>query len=382
LALAIALQQVGVDYLLVDKLARGENTSRAGVIHAHTLEVLDQLGVGKQLAERGLKVPRFTIRDRDRALMQLPFDTLPSTHPYLLTIPQGDTESIMADHLAALGGAIHRGVMAVDAVQDDKSATVRVETQDGRSAIRARYVVGGDGMNSMVRTAAGLDFDGGSYAESFVLADVRMDWPLEASEVSLFFSPAGLLVVAPFPDGSFRIVATLDSAPKMPTLEDIQAIIVARGPAQRKSVVRNVIWSSHFRVHHRLARSYRKGRFFLMGDAAHVHSPAGGQGMNTGLVDAVFLGQLLASILRGERPESDVDAYEQMRRPAAAQVLGLAGQLTKIAILHEAPKRAIRNAILSLIGVLPPARRRLLMNLSGLGRKELAVIPVQQSLSV
>jgi 2-polyprenyl-6-methoxyphenol hydroxylase-like FAD-dependent oxidoreductase len=145
----------------------------------------------------------------------------------------------------------------------------------------------------------------------------------------------------------------------------------------RGNIVREVIWSSRFRVHHRLAKSYRSGRFFLMGDAAHVHSPAGGQGMNTGLVDAVFLGRLLASVVQGERPESALDAYEQMRRPAAAQVLELAGMLTKMATMHGASRRAVRNAVLSLIRVLPPVRHRLLMNLSGLGRKAMAVVPGQ-----
>ncbi|PWU09722.1 MAG: pentachlorophenol monooxygenase, partial [Terriglobia bacterium] len=180
---------------------------------------------------------------------------------------------------------------------------------------------------------------------------------------------------APFPDGSFRIVATIDNAPEHPSLQDVQALVDARGPEARGSVVREVIWSSRFRVHHRLAKSYRSGRFFLMGDAAHVHSPAGGQGMNTGLVDAVFLGRSLASVVRGERPESALDAYEQMRRPAAAQVLQLAGMLTRIATMRSASQRAVRNAVLSLFRVLPPARRKLLMNLSGLGRKSLAVVP-------
>lgn len=208
----------------------------------------------------------------------------------MLTLPQCDTEKVLADHLTSLGGAIHGGVGAVSAKQDGDCAQVTVETTGGEAAISARYVVGGDGMYSTVRAAAGLEFDGGTYAESFVLADVRMDWPFGTSEVSLFFSPAGLLVVAPFPDGSFRIVATFDDAPEQPSLQDVQAVIDARGPARCRNLVKEVIRGSRFRVHHRLVKSYRSGRFFLMGDAAHLHSPAGGQGMNTGLVDAVFLG--------------------------------------------------------------------------------------------
>src|SRR5262249_41580429 len=198
----------------------------------------------------------------------------------------------------------------------------------GKGAIEARYVVGADGMHSMVRTAAGIEFEGAAYAESFVLADVHMDWPLQNREVSLFFSAGGLVVVAPLPDGSYRVVATLDDAPEHPGVEDIQALINARGPSVRGGEVKDVIWSSRFRVHHRLALSYRNDRVLLVGDAARVHTPAGGQGMNCGLVDACVLGQLLSEVVRGKRPDETLDIYERLRRPAAAQVLALAGRLT------------------------------------------------------
>ena len=132
-----------------------------------------------------------------------------------------------------------------------------------------------------------------------MLADVEMDWPLGRDEVSLFFSPAGLVVVAPLPGGTFRIVATLEGAPEHPDVADVQAIVDARGPAAVRAQVRSVVWGSRFRVHHRLAKAYRRGRLLLMGDAAHVHSPAGGQGMNTGLVDAVVLGRSSPRWFRG-----------------------------------------------------------------------------------
>jgi 2-polyprenyl-6-methoxyphenol hydroxylase-like FAD-dependent oxidoreductase len=196
-----------------------------------------------------------------------------------------------------------------------------------------------------VRKAAGIEFEGGSYGESFLLADVQMDWPLGKSEVSLFFSPTGLLVVAPLPNGTFRIVAIVESAPEHSSVPDIQALIDERGPQSKRSTVKHVVWSSRFHVHHRVAKSYRHGRMFVMGDAAHVHSPAGGQGMNTGLVDAVILGRLLAGVVKGERPESALDVYENLRRPAASKVLGLAGMLTGMAVMRNSLKRAIRNEL-------------------------------------
>jgi 2-polyprenyl-6-methoxyphenol hydroxylase-like FAD-dependent oxidoreductase len=152
-------------------------------------------------------------------------------------------------------------------------------------------------------------------------------------------------------------------------------LLDARGPTTGHNRIEEIVWSSRFRVHHRVAKSYRKGRFLLMGDAAHVHSPAGGQGMNTGIVDAVVLGRLLADVVKGKRPESVLDGYGQMRRPAATKVLGLAGMLTSTATLKGASKRSLRNAVLSLINMIPAAKRRLQMNLSGLARKQLTVLP-------
>ena len=375
IALAIALQQAGVNHLIVDKLAGGQNTSRAAVIHAHTLEMLESLGVAKELIARGLKLSAFAIRDRDRPLVQLSFDELPSEHHYLLMLPQDETETVLGERLAALGDQVHRGVSATAIEQDADGARVTLASHTGETVVKTRYVVGGDGMHSIVRKAAGIEFEGGQYAESFVLADVHMDWSLGAREVSLFFSPEGLLVVAPLPNGSFRVVAILDNAPEHLGVADIQALIDTRGPQAARSIVKDVVWSSRFRIHHRVAKTYRRGRMLVMGDAAHVHSPAGGQGMNTGLVDAVFLGRLLADVVQGKRPETALECYEAQRRPAASKVLGLVGMLTGMATMKSRVKRALRNAVLSILNHLWVAKRRAVLNLSGLSRKQLAVLP-------
>lgn len=374
LALAISLQQAGISHLIVDKLSHGLNTSRAAVIHAHTLDVLDSLGVATQLAAAGLRLTDFRIRNRDRTLLAVGFRNLPSPHPYLLMLPQEQTERILNERLAALGGGVQRGVTVTSVQQHATGATVTLQSSLGETAVKARFVVGGDGMQSTVRTAMGTDFEGGAYEDSFILADVSMDWPLAAPEVSLFFSPAGLAVVAPLPDNRFRVVASVDHAPEHPTLEQIQALLDARGPRKSKTVVRELFWSSRFRIHHRMARSYRSGRLFLMGDAAHVHSPAGGQGMNTGLVDAVVLGQLLARAIR-TGDDSVLDQYEPMRRPAAQKVLGMVAWLTRIATLRGSLRLAVRDAALSVMNMLPPVRKKLMMNLSGLSRKALAQLP-------
>jgi 2-polyprenyl-6-methoxyphenol hydroxylase-like FAD-dependent oxidoreductase len=205
-----------------------------------------------------------------------------------------------------------------------------------------------------------------------VLADVHLDRAPAPDEVSLFFSPDGLVVVAPLPGGTFRIVATLDDAPQAPARADLQALLDARGPAEHPCRVLDVAWSSRFRVHHRLAASYRSGRLLLMGDAAHVHSPAGGQGMNTGIVDAAVLGQLLPDVVSGARTEAEIDLYQELRRPAAEQVIEQSHRLTQLATARGPVRRVLRNTLLRLAGGLAPARRSIELNLSGLARASLS----------
>jgi len=376
MALSIALLNAGVDHEIIDRRPAGESTSRAAVIHAQTLDSLDEIGVADQLVAAGLKLESFTVRDRDSALLGVRFDRLPSRHPYLLMLPQNVTEDILANEIAKLGGVIHRGVAATAIAQGPDGTQVTVSDNGRDHTILARYVVGADGMHSVVREAAGIAFEGETYGESFVLADVHLQWPLGREEVSLFFSPNGLVVVAPLPDGTYRVVATLDDAPEHPSIADIQALLYGRGPEANPARVVDMIWSSRFRVHHRIARSYRDGRLILMGDAAHVHSPAGGQGMNTGLIDAVVLGNLLAGVVRESRPESDIDLYQETRRPAALQVLALAGRLTRLATMRNPVAKCARNAAFWVVDHNPVAKRRIAMNLSGLSRASLAHLPL------
>ncbi|HVY04664.1 MAG TPA: FAD-dependent monooxygenase [Burkholderiales bacterium] len=372
LALATSLAQAGIACVIVDKLAAGLNTSRAAVIHAHTLEVLEQIGVAGKLVEAGLKLARFSVRDRDRLLLPLRFDRLPSRFPELLMLPQERTEGILSKAFEDAGGTVRRGHEVVDLAVGQDGVLATIMASGERYALRARHVVGADGMHSLVRRIAGIEFEGGGYEESFILADVEMDWPQGRGEVSLFFSPEGVLVIAPLPDDRYRIVATLAGAPRDPDIALVQALLDARGPTRAQSSVTSVLWASRFKLHHRLARHYRHGRLLLVGDAAHVHSPAGGQGMNTGLVDAVVLGRMLAEVVSGRRPDGYLDEYETLRRPAAEQVLHLAGRLTSMAVMKRAPQRFVRNLLLRTLGLLPAFRRKLEMNLSGLSRRRAA----------
>jgi 2-polyprenyl-6-methoxyphenol hydroxylase-like FAD-dependent oxidoreductase len=370
LALAIALQKAGV----IDKLEQAQGTSRAAVIHAHTLEALEPLGVSERLKAAGMLLPNFAIHERSKTLLSLCFSELPTVYPYMLMIPQNETERVLTSELETLGGRIFRGISATAISQNGNVAIAVLKSTVGLHQVRARYVVGADGMHSVVRAASDVSYDGGRYAQSFILADVKMQWAHGRGEVSLFFSTEGVMVVAPLPDGGFRIVAAIGDATEYSDKTAVQTLIDSRGPADKKSRIEDVVWSSNFKIHHRLVSKYRDGRMFVMGDAAHVHSPAGGQGMNTGLVDAVVLGKLLVRVLRDGEASEVLDQYGHLRRPAAKGVLQIAGRLTAAAMMRGSAGRQVRNAILRLIGASSPIRHKVAMQLSGLSRRRYSLM--------
>lgn len=367
LVVANILAREGVPFLLVDKVAEGTNTSRACVVHARTLEVLEELGVTDRLRAEGHVVPRFTIRDRDRVLATVRFDRLPTRYPYTLMIPQNVTEAILLQRLREMGDEVRRPYAVTDLRQDTDGVTVDVAAvgQDPH-AVRARYVVGADGMHSVVRERAGIGFTGASYEQSFVLADVQMLWPLREDEVMLFFSPKGLVVVAPLPGGCHRIVATVDEAPEHPSIADAQHLLDERGPVSSAARVEKIAWSSRFHVHHRVAEHYRAGRVLIAGDAAHAHSPAGGQGMNTGIQDAVALGHALAAVVTARANEDLLDNYERSRRPVAERVVAFTDRITWAATMRSQRARAARNAAIRLVGSIPTVTRRMAFELAEL----------------
>jgi 2-polyprenyl-6-methoxyphenol hydroxylase-like FAD-dependent oxidoreductase len=361
LTLATSLVNKGVATTVVDAQPAGANTSRAAVVNSRTLEVLEGLDVSRRLVKEGVQAPRFTIRDGSRTLIPVDFSALPTDYAYSLMVPQATTERLLVDRLTELGGTVIRPKTLTSVVQDADGVTATFSDGD---VIRARYVVGADGIHSTVREQAGIGFEGDVYQESFTLADVRLRGDVPADEVILFWAKAGLTVVAPLPGDIFRIVAPVPDAPEEPSAEFIQRLLDERGLGVGRMVVIEVIWGSRFRIHHRVADTYRAGRLLLAGDAAHVHSPAGGQGMNLGIQDGVALADALAAILGGA-PDSVLDEYSLARRPIAQQIVEMTDRLTRLATLPRA-LRPVRNVAISAVGRIPAVQRALAMRLSGL----------------
>jgi 2-polyprenyl-6-methoxyphenol hydroxylase-like FAD-dependent oxidoreductase len=365
LAVAASLAGHGHDVAVVDRQTEGAHTSRAAVVHARTLELLEAIGVSERLVGLGIHAREFSIRDGDRELVPVRFDLLPTEYPYTLMIPQNVTEQVLLDRLEELGGEVHRPYVAVGLRHADDSAEVTLDSGD---VIGARYVVAADGMNSTIRDLAGLGYEGNdSLPLSFALADVMVEGGLPADRVLLFFSTAGMLVVAPLPDGSYRLVAEVDDSPEQPDVSYAQWLLDTRGPRRTPVTVIEVTWGSRFRIHERVADRYRAGRVFLAGDAAHTHSPAGGQGMNLGLRDALTLGDALSTALREGREDS-LEEYAVRSRAEAVRVAALAHRLTRLATAPPAI-RPVRNAALRVLARLPAFRRGLAEQLSAIGHR-------------
>jgi 2-polyprenyl-6-methoxyphenol hydroxylase-like FAD-dependent oxidoreductase len=329
------------------------------------MEVVEPLGVTRDLLAEGVKVPTFRIRDRDRILMTVDFGEIPSAYPFTLMIPQDRVERCLLRHLEQLGGRVVRPCELISCKAMGTHVEVTLRSDDARETVRPSWLVGCDGMHSTVRDQTGIPFTGAAYAESFVLADVHMDWPLSRKEVTLFYSPDGLMVAAPLPDERFRVVASVDEAPETPSLEFMQAVLDRRGPTVKPGHIHDMAWSSRFHIHHRVAESPRKGRILLCGDAAHVHSPAGGQGMNTGIQDAVSLAPDLVETLK-DADGTRLDEWAARRHKIARDVVALTDKMTRLATVKSATVQNLRNFAVSFAGHLPPVRSALARTLAEL----------------
>jgi 2-polyprenyl-6-methoxyphenol hydroxylase-like FAD-dependent oxidoreductase len=368
LSFALEMQRQGMSVLILDRLAEGLNTSRAAVVHARTLEVLEPSGVTADLLAQGVIVPTFRIRERDEILLTIKFDDLDSKYPFTLMCPQDQTEATLLAHLSKEGGCVQRPCEVSAVHQLDGGGRVDFQCGDSQHSATAKWIVGCDGSHSVVRQQADIPFEGGAYPESFILADVEMDWPLGREEVTIFVSPSGLVVVAPFPNNRFRIVATVEDAPSNPAADLFQRVIDERGPRIGSHKIIRSIWSSQFHIEHKIAQRLRTGNLLIIGDAAHVHSPAGGQGMNTGIQDAVSL----ATAIRADKDNAEEEAlieWEKRRLKAARQVVNLTDRATKIATTQSQFGAMVRNAAMGLLGHLPAAQHSIATKIAELDNR-------------
>jgi 2-polyprenyl-6-methoxyphenol hydroxylase-like FAD-dependent oxidoreductase len=340
LLLAGDLAAAGVACTVLERRADESNLTRAFAVHARTLEALDARGLADDLVATGTTVRGL----RAFGGVELDLSRLPTRFPFVLVTPQYHTERLLTERAAALGAEIVHGAEVVGLRQDDDGVEVDVRARDGTTRTRrAAYVVGADGVRSAVRRALGLPFPGRAVVRSMMLADVRLD---DAPPDVLTADATGdaFALVVPFGDGWYRVIAW-DRRRQLP--DDAPVDFAEVGDATRRALgtdfgMRDPRWMSRFHSDERQVPSYRVGRVFLAGDAAHVHSPAGGLGMNTGLQDAANLGWKLAAAVVGWAPDWLLDSYHAERYPVGRSVLRTSGAAIRLALLRPRALRALR----------------------------------------
>ncbi|MER6316331.1 FAD-dependent monooxygenase [Streptomyces sp. NPDC001581] len=351
LTLAASLRQLGVDHVLIDRDTGVQTGSRAAALQPRSLEYLDRIGVAEHLIAAGERGRGFRVHDRERTLLHASYGDLDTPYPYVLLASQQTTEEHLLRRLGKLGGRVHRGHRFLGFTPDFPGVSAAVADPDGLlRSVSARYLVGCDGLHSAVRTAAAIGFPGEAPEQLFALADVRLDAGasgLGEDDTTFFLSSAGMLLLSPLADGQHRIVTPAAPGSAAPRAVDVERLISERGPTKAQIRVTAVMNASTYRVQERVAERFRAGPVFLAGDAAHTHSPAGGQGMNTGIQDGGNLAWKLHAVLTGAAPAELLDSYHDERHPVASELVAFTSQFANIATLRDPAAGQRRNDLLA-----------------------------------
>ncbi|GGN74312.1 oxygenase [Streptomyces albiflavescens] len=374
LTAAYELVRRGVRVRVVDRAEGPATTSRATATHARTLEVYHQMGILPELLARGQRVENFTMHRRGRVLTSLGTDysELPTRFPFTLQVDQVITEEVLRERLRAAGVDVEWGVALESLDHDPDGVVARLRHGDGDSAeCAAAWLVGADGAHSTVRKQLGIELLGES-SEKWMVADAFIDTELPRDSLHWMHLSRGTILMVPFPDeGKWRLLDTDDVGD-----EDRPDVVRARFEAKmseglgRPVKVKELTWMSVFTIRQRMVENMRSGRCFLAGDAAHVHSPASGQGMNTGIQDAYNLAWKLASVVNGQAGEGLLDTYSAERVPVGEILLGSTKTATKLIALRNAAAPVLLPLGMALLNLLAPVKRgverKILRGMSGL----------------
>ena len=367
LMMAAELARYGLSCRIIDENDGPCEQSRAIGIQARTLEIFDHIGIVAPFLKNGLILKAVNPMSRGKRIAHIELGRLDSPYPFVLSLEQSSTEKILANHLSSFGVNIERRTELVSLVQDAKgaSAILRQQTSGKEETVRSAWVVGCDGAHSIVRRSMHLSFEGKTFEDIFSLADVQILWKYPHDEVFAFPGAEGVIAALPLPGKDrYRVIFQLPrcrgllSAKKPmspeeiarippPRLDEITAML--RNYAEIDVQISDPRWMAHFHINSRMASSFREGRFFLAGDAAHIHSPVGAQGMNTGLQDAFNLAWKLAFVVRGEAPAELLDTYNLERHEFGKKLLKWTERGSQMVTLHNPLLVSMRNRILSWI---------------------------------
>jgi len=369
LVMAAELRRFGVPVRVVEKEVQSPVHSRALLLWTRTLELLERSGVTPALLAEGEKLNATNIFSGKKVIGRIDFADIDSPYPFALLLPQSRTEQIITAQLSGLGVTVERGVELTGFAADADGVTATLHHPDGKSeAVRAAYLIGCDGGGSFVRKGLGITSAAAPQQSSWYLADVDLvGGPFTRTELNSFWHEDGFMAIFPIPGGKFRIIANAgknaDFEPGTPPLEKIQAILDSRGPGGVTAA--NPAWLFAFYVQEYNVASYRSGRVFLAGDAAHVHNPVGAQGLNMGIHDACNLAWKLALAYRGvANRELLLDSYTIERQAVAERVVANLGRAASTATVRNPTMQFARNLLGNIYFGLAPARRQVAETIS------------------
>jgi 2-polyprenyl-6-methoxyphenol hydroxylase-like FAD-dependent oxidoreductase len=356
----------GLRWRIIEARPTQSTHSKALAIFPRTLEIFDMAGIAEPFLEAANRVTSVAVITHGQTLAHMRFTPEESPYPFISMVPQDLTERLLAEQLRRRGGVVEYETSFVSAVQRHDDVIVTLERKGDRFELNAAFVVGCDGAHSAVRHLLNVPFEGAQYDSLFMLADMETNDALPADELQLCPSEFGPAAIFPMSATRRRLVATVEKAEEdAPSLELVRQILRERAPAGIEA--RALHWSSFFRVHHRQAGRMRVGRMFIAGDAAHIHSPYGGQGMNTGLHDVWNLVWKLELVLRGHGNELLLESYSAERRPVIKHVIETTDILTKVMGTPNKLAQVLRNAVIPMVSRLAPFHHAFVRRLSELG---------------
>ncbi len=356
----------GLRWRLVEANASQSEHSKALAIFPRTLEIFDMAGVVDPFLAAANRVTSVAVMTHDRTLAHMQFVPEETPYAFVAMVPQNVTEKLLAEALNRKGGKVEYETSFVSGVQRDGYVSVTLSHKGQRQDLTARFVIGCDGAHSVVRHLLNLSFEGAEYTDLFLLADVETNEAFPADQLQLCPSEFGPVAIFPMSAHRRRVVATVaEKDGEVPSLELVQNILRDRAPSGIE--VRGLNWSTYFRIHHRQAAKLRVGNMFIAGDAAHIHSPFGGQGMNTGLHDVWNLVWKLDLFLRGHGNDQLLDSYSVERRPVIKQVIETTDFMTKAMGTPNKIAQALRDTVIPMVSRLAPFQHAFVERLSELG---------------
>ncbi|HET6881829.1 MAG TPA: FAD-dependent oxidoreductase [Pirellulales bacterium] len=371
LTMAIELARHGMRPRIIDKAPQPSQTSRALGMHARTMEYFDRLGIAEGALAEGRKAHGINAYSQRQRIVHLNFDQIESRFNFILILPQSVTERLLAEKLQSMGVAVERNVELVGFHQQaaDVEATLRHVAEGRDESLRVPWLLGCDGAHSQVRRVLNMPFHGRAFEETFSLADVRLDANLPDDEATIYLSSGDIVALFPMPgERRFRVIIERHQGPPLtgePTLEDFQRALDEQSPVTAR--LSEPVWMSHFRISQRQVEQYRRGRVFLAGDASHIHSPVGGQGMNTGIQDAVNLAWKLGLVHAGRSDEKLLASYDEERRPVGRRLLQATGAMSQALLLRHPVADKLRDWTASLLSSLDVVQDKIRSSISELG---------------